>query len=79
MKTTVELPDDLLISAKQRAAAERRPLRALIEQGLRAVLNDETATPHSGPITWVVVDGGLPADMDLSDREAMMTALARER
>ena len=79
MKTTVELPDDLLISAKQRAAAERRPLRALIEQGLRAVLNDETATPRSGPITWVVVDGGLPADMDLSDREAMMTALARER
>jgi phage terminase large subunit-like protein len=35
MKTTVELPDALLIEAKQKAAELRRPLKSLIEEGLR--------------------------------------------
>ena len=38
MKTTVELPDDLFIEAKKRAAELRQPLRALIERGLRMEL-----------------------------------------
>ena len=38
MKTTVDLPDDLFIAAKRRAAELRQPLRALIERGLRAEL-----------------------------------------
>ena len=38
MKTTVELPDELLIAAKKHAAEVRKPLRSLIEAGLRAVL-----------------------------------------
>ncbi len=40
MKTTVELPDDLLISAKKRAAELRCSLRTLIERGLRHELSD---------------------------------------
>lgn len=42
MKTTVDLPDDLVIAAKQRAAELRQPLRALIERGLRAELGRST-------------------------------------
>lgn len=38
MKTTIELPDDLLKEAKNVASAERTTLRALIEEGLRHVL-----------------------------------------
>ena len=38
MKTTVDLPDDLFIAAKKRAAELRQPLQALIERGLRAEL-----------------------------------------
>ena len=38
MKTTIELPDELLVEAKKRAAELRRPLRRLIEDGLRAQL-----------------------------------------
>src|SRR5262245_52635639 len=38
MKTTVDLPDDLLILAKKRAAEQRRPLRALLAEALRSQL-----------------------------------------
>ena len=38
MKTTVEIQDDLLRSAKRQARRERTTLRALIEEGLRRVL-----------------------------------------
>ncbi len=39
MKTTVEIPDDLLQEAKAVAAAEDITLRSLIEEGLRWVLS----------------------------------------
>jgi len=41
MKTTVELPDDLLDRAKAHARARGLTLRALIEAGLRHVLRAE--------------------------------------
>jgi hypothetical protein len=73
MKTTVELPDELLIEAKKRAAELRKPLRPLIEEGLRAQLRVLGTKKRGKPkkIRWVTVDGGLPADLDLSDRVAM--------
>lgn len=38
MKTTVDLPDSLLLDAKEEAARRGTTLRALIEAGLREVL-----------------------------------------
>jgi hypothetical protein len=43
MKTTVDLPDDLLIRAKKRAAETCTPLRVLIERGLRRELSSAIA------------------------------------
>ncbi|HXG31999.1 MAG TPA: hypothetical protein VNJ11_01430 [Bryobacteraceae bacterium] len=37
MKTTVDLPDELLIAAKKRAAEERLTLRELLARGLIAL------------------------------------------
>jgi hypothetical protein len=39
-RTTVRLPADLLNRAKRKAAAERRTLTSLIEDGLRLVVAD---------------------------------------
>ncbi len=43
MKTTVEISDALLARAKRHARNVGRPLRALIEDGLRHVLEAEPA------------------------------------
>lgn len=71
MKTTVELPDELLIQAKQRAAEQRRPLRALVEEGLRLVLQSRSSKPQKKQVRLITVKGGLPPGLDLSNREAM--------
>jgi hypothetical protein len=78
MKTTIELPDDLVIRAKKRAAELRRPLRSLVEAGLRRQL--EEARPRRRGrrlIRWVTAPGGLPKDLDLADRERMHEWLRR--
>ena len=71
MKTTLELPDELLIEAKKKAAEQRRPLRALIEEGLRMVLQKSDRRPRKKLVHLVTVKGGLAPDLDLSNREAM--------
>jgi hypothetical protein len=81
MKTTVDLPDDLFIAAKKRAAELRQPLRALIERGLRAELGRGANGRKAGrrTIRWVTVAGGLPPGVDVSDRAAMHDWLRRQR
>ena len=71
MKTTLELPDELLIEAKKLAAEQRRPLRALVEEGLRLVLRKPEARARRKQVHLITVKGALPPDLDLSSREAM--------
>ena len=71
MKTTLEIPDELLIRAKQVAAERRQPLRALFEEGLRAVLREPKPAGRNKRVRLITVKGGLPKDLDLSDREKM--------
>jgi hypothetical protein len=81
MKTTIDLPDELLIEAKQRAAELRRPLRQLIEDGLRAQLAGRKPVRPKKPrkIRWITVPGGLPAGLDVSNREDMHDWLRHHR
>ena len=39
MKTTIDIHDELLVRAKQHARDTGRPLRAVVEEGLRVVLH----------------------------------------
>ena len=77
MKTTFDLPDDLFVAAKKRAAEERVSLRDLVARGLRTQLAGRSRPKRS--IRWVTVEGGLPDGMDLSDRDAMHDRLRRPR
>ena len=79
MKTTVDLPDDLVIAAKKRAAETRSTLRTLIERGLRHELHGRTrpARRKRQPVRWVTVRGGLPPGLDVANRAAMHEWLKR--
>ena len=80
MKTTIELPDELFVAAKKRAAEERRPMRDLVVSGLRAQLQRPARrTRPATAIRWVTVKGGLPAGVDVADRAAMHKSLRRRR
>jgi hypothetical protein len=81
MKTTVDLPDELLVAAKKRAAELRCTLRALIERGLRHELSGrkESGRRKARAIRWVTAPGGLPPGLDVSDRVAMHDWLRRHR
>jgi hypothetical protein len=74
MKTTVDLPDDLLIRAKKRAAETRTPLRVLIERALRRELSSTAGGGQrrlASRIRWVTAPGGLPPGLDVSNRTAL--------
>ena len=71
MKITLDLPDDLLIEAKKKAAEQRRPLRALVEEGLRIVLKKPGRGPRKKIVHLVTVKGGLDPDLNLSSRGKM--------
>lgn len=80
MKTTVDIPDELLIAAKKRAAEERLTLKVLIERGLRRQLARSPEGRSRGhAIRWITVNGGLPPDLDLRDRARMSAWLRRNR
>jgi len=78
MKTTIELPDDLFVAAKKRAAELRCTLRTLIERGLRKELQrPRTGRRRRRRIRWVTVRGGVPPGMDVADRESMYRWIGR--
>ena len=79
MKTTLELPDELLIEAKKLAAEQRRPLKAVIEDGLRMILGRPETKKRGKRVRLITVRGGLPADLDLSNRESMYDWLQKKK
>jgi hypothetical protein len=79
MKTTVELPEDLMIEVKKAAAERRTTIRDLVERGLRRELAAGASQSRSRRrIRWVTVDGGLPPGLDVGDRAAMHEWIARQ-
>jgi hypothetical protein len=81
IKTTIDLPDDLLITAKKRAAETRTTLRKLFERGLRRELAGpaKARPPRARGIRWVTARGGLPPGLDVADRVRMHEWIGRER
>ena len=79
MKTTIDIPDALMIRAKKRAAELRCPLRELVIEGLRERLRPGPAatTSKKTRIRWVTHTGGPPPGVDLSDRTSMAELFER--
>jgi hypothetical protein len=72
-RTTVRLPEDLLIRAKRKAAAEGRTLTSLIEDGLRLVLAGNRKMARSKRVLPPIstATGGPMPGVDLTDFSAL--------
>jgi hypothetical protein len=72
-RTTVRLPEDLLRRAKRKAAAEGRTLTALIEEGLRTVVAENSKPGRSKRVLPRVskATGGTLPGIDISDSSAL--------
>jgi len=72
-RTTVRLPEDLLVRAKRKAAAEGRTLTSLIEDGLRLVLagNRKSAKGNRLPPPVSTATGGPMPGIDITDLSAL--------
>jgi hypothetical protein len=72
-RTTVRLPADLLGRARRKAAAERRTLTSLIEDGLRLVVADGRKAVKGKRVLPPVskATGGPMPGVDLADLSAL--------
>jgi hypothetical protein len=78
-RTTVRLPEDLVKRAKRKAAAEGRSMTALIEDGLRRVLNERSTRSNRVLPPVSAAMGGLVHGIDLNDTAALQDMEDLER
>jgi len=68
MRTTVDLPDHLLVDAKKLAAERHVPLTRLLEESLRAYLAVERSRTRAKPESLPLLTDPVPAPgIDLDD------------
>jgi len=72
-RTTVRLPADLLVRARRKAAAERRTLTSLIEDGLRLVVAEGRKAVKGKRVLPPIskASGGPLPGVDLADLSAL--------
>lgn len=81
MKTTLDLPDDLMREVKVLAAQSDRKLKDLLAELIRngMVRNKKTATtPVLNRVSLPLVDCGKPGEIDLSPEQIDQVLLSQE-
>jgi hypothetical protein len=77
VRTTIDLPDDLLAEAKERAARERRSLSEVVGDAVRSSFA-RTVAPERRPVELPTFDGGgLQPGVDLDDTAALLELMER--
>jgi predicted transcriptional regulator len=79
MKTTIELPDDLLERGKAVARRENSTLKALIEEGLRMVLRARARKRTASFALQPFQGDGLSAEFDGAGWEKIRDEIYRDR
>lgn len=72
MKTTIELPSDLLLQAKAMAVKRRTTLKSMIEHALRRELHEATPLAEASKI-YTYNEYGFPVLKRERDRKPMIT------
>ncbi len=78
MRTTIDLPDDVLAEVRRRAADSGRTLKAVIADALRMAFSRKPGSgrpPHARLTTFG--KGGLRPGVDLDDNAALLDVMDR--
>lgn len=78
MRTTLNLNDDLIRQAKQRALAEERTLTSVIEDALRRLLEEVTTAPAAPYRVRAMNLSGLVPGLDPNDPAFYQAVLEQE-
>ena len=79
MRTTIQLDDQLLSEAKQRAAQTGRTLKAVIEDALReALARKETPGPDARVPLKTFKGRGVQPGVDLDDTSSLLDQMERD-
>jgi len=78
MRTTLDISDELLRTAKKKAADEGRPLRHLVEAALRIYLGRRPGSP-SYRLKWRTERGRIQPGVSLDDRDALFDLMEGQR
>jgi hypothetical protein len=79
MRTTIRLDDQLFAELKKTAAAEGRPLAAVIEDALRESLARRRAQPERVPVKLPSFrGGGLMPGVDLDSNAALLELMDQD-
>ncbi|MGH7165851.1 MAG: CopG family transcriptional regulator [Nitrospiraceae bacterium] len=80
MRTTINLPDELLVQVKKLAAASRTTVTALIEDALREVLGKRRRGRKREPVKLKTFGNqGLLPGVDLDDTDALLDLMEPSR
>ena len=71
MKTTLNLDDQLLRTAKKMAAERGITLTQVIDEALRAAVSAPPRRGDGARLKWATVKGRRPPDVDIADRDAL--------
>jgi plasmid stability protein len=78
MRTTIDLPDDLLAEAKTRAARTGRSLSEIVSDAVRSSFSRTTGQDRE-PVELPTFDGGgLQAGVDLDDSASLLDVMEND-
>ncbi len=77
MRTTIDLPDDVLGAAKERAVRERRSLSEVVTDAVRSMLA-QVADASAEPVRLTTFRGdGIQPGVDLDDSASLLDLMER--
>jgi plasmid stability protein len=78
VRTTVDLPDDLIAEAKARAAREGRTLSEVVADAVRTSFARSSASERRPVVLPTFKGRGLQPGVDLDDTAALLEVMERE-
>jgi hypothetical protein len=79
MRTTMNLPDSLMMQVRRRAERDRRTVTSVVEQALRELLARDEGVPGKDDLLPTYRAPGSHPLVDIDDRDALYAALDAER